>query len=53
MTDDTGRRIRAALNDELGFYPASVDPESVARYRREAPKRRAMTTELSASDRDS
>jgi hypothetical protein len=51
MTDETGKQIRAALNDELGFYPASVDPESVARYRREAPERRARTSELSASDK--
>ena len=28
--------LRARLNDELGFYPASTDPESVARHRREA-----------------
>lgn len=38
MTDENGRQIRAELNDELGFYPASVDPESVARYRRETPE---------------
>jgi len=51
MTDEHDKRIRAALNDELGFYPASVDPESVARYRREAPERRARPSELNASDR--
>ena len=28
--------LRARLNDELGFYPAGTDPESVARHRREA-----------------
>ena len=27
---------RARLNEELGFYPAGTDPESVARHRREA-----------------
>jgi hypothetical protein len=26
---------RAALNDELGFYPANLDEESIAEYRRE------------------
>jgi hypothetical protein len=26
---------RAALNDELGFYPANLDDESVAEYRRQ------------------
>ena len=28
--------LRARLNEELGFYPASVDKESVARHRRKA-----------------
>jgi len=38
---DTGPYIkrtleeRAALNDELGFYPANLDDESVAEYRRQ------------------
>ena len=26
---------RAALNEELGFYPAELDDESVAEYRRQ------------------
>ena len=26
---------RAALNEELGFYPAKLDDESVAEYRRQ------------------
>ena len=26
--------VRARLNEELGFYPASLDPESIAEYRR-------------------
>ena len=28
--------VRARLNEELGFYPASLDPESIAEYRRKA-----------------
>ena len=28
--------LRARLNEELGFYPASLDPESIAEYRRKA-----------------
>lgn len=28
--------LRAALNEELGFYPANLDDESVAEYRRAA-----------------
>ena len=35
MTDDEAQ-LRAVLAQELGFWPASVDPESVERYRREA-----------------
>jgi hypothetical protein len=35
MTDDEAQ-LRAALAQELGFWPARVDPESVERYRREA-----------------
>lgn len=27
--------LRARLNEELGFYPARLDPESIAEYRRE------------------
>ena len=27
--------LRARLNDELGFYPANLDEESIAEYRRE------------------
>ena len=34
MTGDA--ELRAQLNEELGFYPASVDEESVARHRRKA-----------------
>ena len=26
--------LRARLNDELGFYPAKLDEESIAEYRR-------------------
>ena len=35
MADGDAAR-RAQLNEELGFYPASVDEESVAEYRRRA-----------------
>ena len=34
--DDTAAAVRARLNEELGFYPASLDPESIAEYRRKA-----------------
>ena len=30
----TNAEQRAALNDELGFYPANLDDESIAEYRR-------------------
>lgn len=35
MVDDDAAR-RAQLNDELGFYPVSLDEDSVAEYRRRA-----------------
>ena len=34
------REERAALNEELGFYPAKLDDESVAEYRRVAARDR-------------
>ena len=34
--DDTAAALRARLNEELGFYPASLDAESIAEYRRKA-----------------
>ncbi len=36
MTDDDAAALRTRLNNELGFYPASLDPESIAEYRRKA-----------------
>jgi len=33
---DGDAELRARLNEELGFYPASLDPASIAEYRREA-----------------
>ena len=35
MKSQERARLRAQLNEELGFFPASVDPESAARHRRE------------------
>ena len=32
--------LRARLNEELGFYPARLDPESVVHYRREDAEER-------------
>lgn len=34
MNADEAATLRAALNEELGFYPANLDDESVAEYRR-------------------
>ena len=41
MTSQERARLRAQLNEELGFFPASVDPESVARHRRETAESEA------------
>lgn len=35
MTSQEQARLRAQLNQELGFFAAGVDPESAARHRRE------------------
>ena len=35
MTEISDAEFRAQLNEELGFYPANLDEESVAGYRRE------------------
>lgn len=35
MADDD-KVLRARLNEELGFYPASLDEASIAEYRRRA-----------------
>ena len=37
LVDVTGKEaaaLRAALNEELGFFPARLDDESIAEYRR-------------------
>lgn len=36
MSKEEDAALRARLNEELGFYPASLDPESIAEYRRRA-----------------
>ena len=41
MTSQERARLRAQLNEELGFFPASVDPESVTRHRRETAESEA------------
>lgn len=45
----TDAELRAALNEELGFYPAKLDDESVAGYRRAAAEQGAR---LARYDRD-
>jgi hypothetical protein len=36
MTSNEKAKLRAELATELGFYPASVDPESIVRHRRQS-----------------
>ena len=45
--DDTAAAVRARLNEELGFYPASLDPESIAEYRRKAAEEHERCRQLS------
>ncbi len=51
MTDSDEAQLRAALAQELGFWPASTDPESVERYRREAADYAKYVTRLADSSR--
>lgn len=41
MTDDDVAALRTRPNKELGFYPASRDPKSIAEYRRKAAEEMA------------
>lgn len=34
MNADEAAALRAALNEELGFYPANLDEASIGEYRR-------------------
>lgn len=34
MSTDADRRLRAELARELGFWPASLDPDDIAQHRR-------------------
>ena len=36
------RRLRAELAEALGYYPASLAPDDVARYREQIAKRKAL-----------
>lgn len=56
MSKEDDAALRARLNEELGFYPASLDPESIAEYRRKAAEEesgavgRTQLTEKSEQD---
>ena len=41
LTRDEAKRLRTELADLLGSYPANLDTESLARYRKEAAGRPA------------
>ena len=38
---EASKRLRAELAKELGYYPASLAPEDVARYREQIAERKA------------
>jgi hypothetical protein len=38
---EEGKRLRAELAERLGFHPASLAPEDVARYREQIAERKA------------
>jgi hypothetical protein len=37
---EEGRRLRADLAEELGWYPADLDDESIARHRADAARKK-------------
>ena len=41
VSSEQDKRLRAELAEELGFYPASLAPEDVAKYRNQIAERRA------------
>lgn len=41
LSRDEAKALRAELADLLGYYPASLAPDDVARYRKEAAERPA------------
>ena len=41
LSREEGKRLRAELAEGLGFYPASLAPEDVARYREQTVERKA------------
>ena len=40
LSREEARRLLVELADLLGYYPASLAPDDVARYRKEAAERR-------------
>jgi hypothetical protein len=41
LSREASKRLRAELAEGLGFYPASLAPEDVARYREQIAERKA------------
>jgi hypothetical protein len=41
LSREESKRLRAELAEGLGFYPASLAPEDVARYREQIVERKA------------
>jgi len=49
MTEGSDAELRASLHEELGFYPANLDDESIAGYRRESVDDKSGTPASSAN----
>jgi hypothetical protein len=49
LSREESKRLRAELAEGLGFYPASLAPEDVARYREQIAERKAREV---AGERD-
>jgi hypothetical protein len=40
-SSDHDKRLRAALAEEVGWYPAGLDDESIARHRADAARKKS------------
>ena len=49
LTREEAKALRAELAQDLGYYPASLDDESIARYRQQAAQRQERRPDYDAT----
>jgi hypothetical protein len=52
LSREESKRLRAELAEGLGFYPASLAPEDVARYREQIVERKAREEAVERDGRE-